>query len=609
MIVQVLAHRRTTSRADVGDALAGDVSPVIDLVEYDLAGVSTLDPATGERLLVLDVPIEQRANTRALELVDPGVYPITVEIRRDGHVVANAITFLERIRTDGITRGPLSLAAVASVDEVATLPTDAELEAAHEQLTALADLAERVDVPLTLRIPAQLVDTVLTDDPALAERLRTAVAGDSVMATTDLPLDPSSATAAGIKDEFVRRLRDGEAKLVDAVSGAATQRAAWLYDVAVTPDGAATLSDLGVQMLVMPFRSYDALDGSLRGFTDSMLLQSTVLPNGSSVAIAVIDPVMSLLDPSVEPDVTPAAKAVHMMAEISTARVDLQPDRRSLIVATPDLGIPDPDVLAFLAQFASENPDMQFAPLAAIPGLTNSLFLDGKAVTVELADEPPVDLSQRARAVDAANFRIADVSTMLPAADSRPQQWDEALRTSLTTGIGDPGANALVNGVERDARLDSASVVPPESFSFTVSGREATIPLRVTNTSATPLTVEVHLESDKLTFPANDLVVDLPPNQTTVVPVDIVARSNGVSPMTVVLRTPFGGQLAKPVVLTARVNNLTGLGRVMTVGLLLVLATWWFTYFKRRRRQRHEQRVAESVTRHPATISADAVDQ
>ena len=89
--------------------------------------------------------------------------------------------------------------------------------------------------------------------PALAERLRTAVAGDSVMATTDLPLDPSSATAAGIKDEFVRRLRDGEAKLVDAVSGAATQRAAWLYDVAVTPDGAATLSDLGVQMLVMPF--------------------------------------------------------------------------------------------------------------------------------------------------------------------------------------------------------------------------------------------------------------------------------------------------------------------------------------------------------------------
>jgi hypothetical protein len=530
-------------------------------------------------------------------------------MRRDGHVVADATTFLERVRTDGITRGPLSLAAVASVDEVATLPTDADFEAAHEQLTALADLAERIDVPLTLRIPAQLVDTVLTEDPDLAERLRTAVAGDSVMATTDLPLDPSSATAAGIKDEFVRRLRDGEAKLVDAVSGAATQRAAWLYDMAVTPDGAATLSDLGVQLLVMPFRSYDTLDGSLRGFTDSMLLQSTVLPNGSSVAVAVIDPVMSLLDPSVEPDVTPAAKAVHVMAEISTARLDLDPDRRSLIVATPELGIPDPDVLAFLAQFAGEHPDMRFEPLAAIPGLTNSLFLDGQAVTVELPDEPPVDLSQRATAVDATRFRMADVTTMLPADDTRPQQWDDSLRTSLTTGIGDPGANVLINGVERELDSIRAAVVPPEPFSFTVGGREATIPLRVTNTSATPLTVKVHLESDKLTFPANDLVVDLPPNQTTEVPVDIVARSNGVSPMTVVLRTPFGGQLGQPVVLTARVNNLTGLGRVMTVGLLLVLATWWFTYFQRRRRQRHEQRVADSVTRHPATVSTETVDQ
>ena len=56
-------------------------------------------------------------------------------------------------------------------------------------------------------------------------------------------------------------------------------------------------------------------------------------------------------------------------------------------------------------------------------------------------------------------------------------------------------------------------------------------------------------------------------------------------------------------------NNLTGLGRVVTVGLLLVLATWWLTYFKRRRRQRHVERVADSVSRHPATVSADAVDQ
>src|SRR5436190_1701565 len=128
MIVQVLAHRPTTSRADVSNALSGDVSSVIDEIEYDLASVSTIDPTTGEPLLQLDVPISQVTLTSSLELVDPGVYPITVNIRRDGILVASAITFLERLRTDGISLGPLSLAVVASVDEISTLPTDSQRE-------------------------------------------------------------------------------------------------------------------------------------------------------------------------------------------------------------------------------------------------------------------------------------------------------------------------------------------------------------------------------------------------------------------------------------------------------------------------------------------------
>jgi hypothetical protein len=93
------------------------------------------------------------------------------------------------------------------------------------------------------------------------------------------------------------------------------------------------------------------------------------------------------------------------------------------------------------------------------------------------------------------------------------------------------------------------------------------------------------------------------------VPVDIVARSNGISPMTVEIHTPFGGRVTEPVVLTAHVNNLTGLGRVVTVGLLLVLATWWYTYIKRRRREARDRRVSESVGRHPAAVPADTIDQ
>jgi hypothetical protein len=294
------------------------------------------------------------------------------------------------------------------------------------------------------------------------------------------------------------------------------------------------------------------------------------------------------------------------MAEIATVQSQLEPDLRSLILTTPDLGVPDAEVMRFVEQFATDHPAMHFEPVAALPGLTNSLFLDGEAVTVELDDQPPVDLAERARAVDAQQFRIADVTTMLPTGDPMPAEWDSTLRTALTTGMSDPAADVLIDGVASDIDELRAAVEPPEAFPFTIGGRQAQIPLRITNTSPTLLNVLVHLESDKLAFPINDIPTELAPNTTTEIQVDVTARSNGVAPVSVEIRTPAGSRLTEPVVFTARVNNLTGLGRVLTVGLLLVLATWWFTYFKRRRRQVHEQLVSESVGRHPTSTAEPA---
>ena len=578
---------------------------MIDLVEFDLHDVSSFDPVTGERRLSLAVPIAVRANLRALDLPDPGVYPISVQIRRDGQLVATTTTFIERTRTDGIALRPLSLAPLAGVAETATVPTDAQLDTARQQLTAIAELAETTSVPLTLRIPAQLIDTVLTADPELAERLRAAVPGDALLATTDLPLDPSSATAAGVEDEFVRRLRDGEADTVTTF-GASTQRSAWLLDVPATADGAGTLGDLGVQLLVLPFESYRRLEGSLGESADTTLLLSTMLPDQTPMAVAVVDPAMRILDPDYDGDPTPVTKAIHLMAEIATVQSQLEPDRRSLVLTTPDLGVPDAEVMRYLEQFAGAHPDMHFEPLAALPGITNRLFVDGEEVTVDLDDEPPVDLSERARAVNAQRFRIADVTTMLPPGDPMPSRWDTALRTALTTGMSESAATVLIDGVELDIDRLRASVEPPEAFPFTIGGRQAQIPLRLTNTSSTQLTVQVHLESDKLAFPVNDLPVELPPNATTEIQVDVTTRSNGVAPISVEIRTPAGSRLTEPVVFTARVNNLTGLGRVLTVGFVLVLATWWFTYFKRRRREIHEQLVSESVGRHPTSTAEPA---
>ena len=51
--------------------------------------------------------------------------------------------------------------------------------------------------------------------------------------------------------------------------------------------------------------------------------------------------------------------------------------------------------------------------------------------------------------------------------------------------------------------------------------------------------------------------------------------------------TPSGSVIGEPIVLTARVNALSGLGQLLTGAALLVLATWWFSHFRRKRRQHH----------------------
>jgi hypothetical protein len=71
------------------------------------------------------------------------------------------------------------------------------------------------------------------------------------------------------------------------------------------------------------------------------------------------------------------------------------------------------------------------------------------------------------------------------------------------------------------------------------------------------------------------------------VSIEVEARTNGTSALTIELLTPVASlRLPQTLVLTARVNALSGLGQVVTGGALLVLVSWWYGHFRRRRRVR-----------------------
>jgi len=602
--VQVRAHPLITERSGVAAAADGEPGPVIDILEFALDEVAVFDEATGERRIRLDVPIATgQPAIEHLDLIEPGVYPVTIRIQRDGLLVADHLTFLERRRDIGPGNGPLSLAVLASIADPGPQPTEAEQDAAHASLVNLADLLESTDIPITASIPPSHVGMSLADDPALTERLDVALEDRDLISSPEPALDPSAAVAAGVTNELAAFLDRGDALLRNAFPNADIRRDAWPADRLVTADGAAELQELGTSMLVVPYDHYVSLEGSLQGFTDTSLLVNAELPN-SAIPLAIIDPVTEFIDPdrvTTDASRTTTDDAVRLMAEMSAHRHQLGPDLRGFVLTPPGFGIPDSEVLITLEQFVAEHPDFSFQPLASFSEAVNTFFVDGEAVTVGLADRPVISIDDRADRIKASRLMAADAGSMLPAIDPRHLTWPRSLDVALSTAVDAEASTDLIDGVDADTASVRGNVLRPEPFNFTLTARESSIPLRLENTRATPLTVEVRVTSEKLGVPDGNVTAILTPNSVTDVPLPVETRTNGVFPVEVEVLTPAGNLLHEPVVLTARVNTLTGLGRVFTVGAILVLATWWFTYFRSRHKRRTEEAMSASRDRHPAS--------
>ena len=121
----------------------------------------------------------------------------------------------------------------------------------------------------------------------------------------------------------------------------------------------------------------------------------------------------------------------------------------------------------------------------------------------------------------------------------------------------------------------------------------------------------VRPSSPKLRFPDGAVPVVLGADRATEVLIPVEAQSNGTSSIVIEIVTPTGGQTVQgPVVMTARVNALSGLGQVVTGGAVLILVSWWYGHFRRRRRQRRAMlgEVDNPPAMESAALSPDAAE-
>lgn len=589
--IEVAVHPAVGSAADLDGVIAGDAPEATDLVS--LPAGPHLDTSAGPvASMTLDVPTTSASDAAdsadaadSLHVDGPGVYPISTTIVLDGNTIAHHQTFIRVVDAAGDPGAPLTVSVVAGVDDPGPDPSTEQLDDGIASLRRLDELGQAVAEPLTVAIPPGLLEHAAASEPELAAELAATLDGDELFAVPAESVDPSALAAIDAVDTFTAALNDGEDVFARVLPGTSVRRTAWLAGRDLSEPGASLLRDLGVRLIVMSADLYSALPGNIGVYVDttSMIEIAVGARRLDGVVVHGYDDLIGT-DPDIR---TPVERAVELLARLFVTRQELGADRaRAVVLSTSDLGVPDPAVLGVVDGIALDDPTLIVRPLSYLPNSTSVMEVNDAPSTVDLPDTAGQDLTVRSAEIGEVRAMVDGILGMLDGADPRRTSWYAELNRLLSTAYTDDDVRTHLDAITTEVERLRTSVELPAPFDLTLTGRSNVLRFRLTNTSDLPLTVVVRPRSSKLEFPDGDPTVTLIPHDATEVEIPVVARANGRSPMSISVFSPSGTLVGTPLVLTATVRTMAGLGQVITGGALAVLASWWASHVIRRRRQR-----------------------
>jgi len=583
--VSITAYRPVSGREAVASALGGELNRSVDTVE--LEPEQLFRPVRGQLQFVVPVEVTTRTRT-ALQMSKPGVYPVLVEYRVGGDESAELVTFVHRVPSDKETSNPpLPVAFTAATLQPVRLADDGAVvidQPTVDELQRLTDLLDRSPVPITVQVPPAVLGRLADTEPTLARRLTAAIERNDLLSSPALPIDVSSAAAAGKEALYTQWLRDGEDALAVAVDQP-SQRTLVFTPSPVTAGGATLLRDLGARLLVMPPDTFGAL-GPDEEVRQPSGLVGLDLGDGVSIDAAVID---STTAASLE-------RADHLMAAIVTASDFLaaaaaiaetgDPTRHGFVVGTRDLGVPPLEPFLTITELLAETPGLRVTTLDDLAVRADRVTVDGETVLLTLPDTASDEVARRSALADELAVQSVAVASMLADGDRRTVEWERLIGLLPSAGLSDAQATAISTRIRQEQQNILSAVEVPDGFSVNLTGRRGTVRVSLRNNAAVPLDVRVRMTASKLQFPEPSTVVTLAPGSFTEVQIEVVALSNGRIPATLDIYTPEGDtRLAPPVPVTLSLTALSGIGNLVTGAALLVLLTWWVRHFRRGRRQ------------------------
>ena len=595
LILRVAIHRPLNGQP-LTDVVDGDPGDVIDVISGPLNQFAIRDAATEEVTVNVDVSLQQRLSYRAhlddvLEYVDTGITPVSVSVIRGTAVIAHDVTLID-IGWQQANPSPLSVAMTTHIAgrSQLTIPGDNSLPAsdgsrAAQEFELLADLLERSQVPLSLALSPELAELLANETLPTAvaardiDRLISAVGGE-VLSLPYRSVDPFAAGIAGLDERFISELDAGDAAMQAVFPSLTPVRSAWLADdaitsTAITTEGVDLLKSPGVERLIMTDNSY--AEGALHNGIDDtqpglFAVDATSLPVVITGAVGEIAP---------HPDAALEDQAVLFVARIMQLRREQPELARSVVFSAPDLAIPDAETVQAIERLLSGDPTVKFMRVSELP---DQITTNQAIVTPSV---PQVDLAQRQLTANILQVIIDDTGSMLNEEHELVTQWN-ALINDLFDQRGDGKYVVdIIDVITNETSAVRQRVTVPMSGTVNLTGRDTPLPLVVENMGPEPLQVLIRLNAPRLVVPDEPLSMTLPPGVSSVqVPVE--ARSNGSFDVEVEVLSPAGTPVVSGVTIVAKAMTLSGFGRLVGFGLVLVLLSWWVSHIRRQ----HQRKIA-----------------
>ena len=593
LILRVAIHRPLNGQP-LTDVVDGDPGDVIDVISGPLNQFAIRDAATEEVTVNVDVSLQQRLSYRAhlddvLEYVDTGITPVSVSVIRGTAVIAHDVTLID-VGWQQANPSPLSVAMTTHIAgrSQLTIPGDNSLPAsdgsrAAQEFELLADLLERSQVPLSLALSPELAELLANETLPTAvaardiDRLISAVGGE-VLSLPYRSVDPFAAGIAGLDERFISELDAGDAAMQAVFPSLTPVRSAWLADdaitsTAITTEGVDLLKSQGVERLIMTDNSY--AEGALHNGIDDtqpglFAVDATSLPVVITGAVGEIAP---------HPDAALEDQAVLFVARIMQLRREQPELARSVVFSAPDLAIPDAETVQAIERLLSGDPTVKFMRVSELP---DQITTNQAIVTPSV---PQVDLAQRQLTANILQVITDDTGSMLNEEHELVTQWN-ALINDLFDQRGDGKYVVdIIDVITNEASAVRQRVTVPMSGTVNLTGRDTPLPLVVENMGPEPLQVLIRLNAPRLVVPDEPLSMTLPPGVSSVqVPVE--ARSNGSFDVEVEVLSPAGTPVVSGVTIVAKAMTLSGFGRLVGFGLVLVLLSWWVSHIRRQRQRK-----------------------